>query len=96
TNCAFEDSQLLSNALANFEEANWKENIRNYELGLRSRGSFYVNLTRVECLEQHQICDNWLSSMIRIFIFVYKSSMIYIISWWNGDGKEYNVINKDD
>ncbi|CAG8674930.1 2694_t:CDS:2 [Funneliformis caledonium] len=47
-------------------------------------------------LEQHQIRNGRLSLMIRNFTLRYKSSVIYIISWWKGDGKGGNDLNKDE
>ncbi|RIA84242.1 hypothetical protein C1645_832565 [Glomus cerebriforme] len=96
TNSAIEDAELLTNALANWNEYNWKENIRNYELGLRGRGSFYVNLARAECLRQHQIYDNFLRLMYRNFMFRFNSTIAYIKSCWYGDGKERDIFNKND
>ncbi|RGB28188.1 hypothetical protein C1646_768134 [Rhizophagus diaphanus] len=86
TNSAIEDAELLTNALANWSKDNWKEHIRNYELGLRGRGSFYVYLTRTSCIKQHQICDGFLSIMIRNFMFRFNSVIAYIKSCWYGDG----------
>ena len=90
TNSAFEDARLFTNALKNWNENNWKENIRNYELGLRARGSFYVNLARASCLSQHQMYDNLL---IRNFKF--SSALIYSMSWLKNDDKERDTSSKN-
>ncbi|GBB90555.1 hypothetical protein RclHR1_17550002 [Rhizophagus clarus] len=96
TNSAIEDAELLTNALANWSEDNWKENIRNYELGLRGRGSFYANLTRSTCLMQHQACENFLNLMIRNITFRINSLVAYIKSSWHGDCRERDNVNKND
>ena len=62
---------MLSDALTNLSEDNWKEHIRNYELGLRIRGSFYVNITRTDCLKHHQVCNNFLALLTRNLKFIW-------------------------
>ncbi|PKY46125.1 FAD/NAD(P)-binding domain-containing protein [Rhizophagus irregularis] len=96
TNSAIEDAELLTNALANWSKDNWKEHIRNYELGLRGRGSFYVDLTRTSCIKKHQICDGFLNIMIRNFMFRFNYVIAYIKSCWYGDGRKRDLVNKND
>ncbi|CAB5377447.1 unnamed protein product [Rhizophagus irregularis] len=84
TNSAIEDAELLTNALANWSKDNWKEHIRNYELGLRGRGSFYIDLTRTSCIKKHQICDENVILLTKTI----KSWWYERMRTWYGDRKE--------
>ncbi|CAB4444067.1 unnamed protein product [Rhizophagus irregularis] len=90
TNSAIEDAELLTNALANWSKDNWKEHIRNYELGLRGRGSFYVDLTRTSCIKKHQICDENVILLTKTI----KSWWYERMRTWYGDRKERGMMRQ--
>ncbi|CAG8594785.1 1516_t:CDS:2 [Rhizophagus irregularis] len=84
------DAELLTNALANWSKDNWKEHIRNYELGLRGRGSFYIDLTRTSCIKKHQICDENVILLTKTI----KSWWYERMRTWYGDRKERGMMRQ--